>query len=79
MINFSIAGEAGSGVDVSLSVFTPRGGKIRTLLEGRLQPGDHTVTWDGRDDRGVQVPSSIYLYTLISGRERVTRKMTLCQ
>ena len=41
--------------------------------------GWHTLTWDGRDQNGVRVPSGIYLYQLRTEDTHLTRKMVLTQ
>ena len=60
-----------------LQIFDVRGRRIRTLQKGELPPGQYRFVWDGRDDRGETVNSGIYLYSLKSGTEAITRKMTL--
>ena len=62
---------------VELAVFDVSGRKIRTLVRDTRGPGDHVVTWDGTDQSGSRVPSGMYFYQLISGRESSTRKMML--
>ncbi len=63
--------------DVSLSIYSVRGKRIRTLIDSKLEAGRHEVVWDGRDDTGVLVPSGIYIYTLATGNHAVVRKMLL--
>lgn len=65
-----------SGV-ADLQVFDLRGRLVKTLLRGNLNPGDHEISWDGRDDEGRPASGGIYFYRLkFSGRE-LTRKMLL--
>lgn len=45
---------------VTLQVIDVRGRVLRTLLETTLEPGAHSMTWDGRDDAGRVLPSGIY-------------------
>ncbi|MGH7456375.1 MAG: FlgD immunoglobulin-like domain containing protein, partial [bacterium] len=71
-IQFSVL-EAGV---VQLSVYNLQGQEVRTLVFGQMNPGRHTITWNGRDNSGKIVPSGIYLYKLrVNGFEQ-TRKMT---
>jgi hypothetical protein len=49
---------------VTLQVFRPDGGLVRTLLDSEIGAGPGTVRWDGRDSRGVELPAGIYLYRL---------------
>jgi hypothetical protein len=68
---------AGGAVEVDLSVFTVRGRRVRTLVSGRVEPGPHEVTWDGRDGRALDLPSGVYLYRLETPRGASVRKMLL--
>ena len=72
-ISFSLPARA----VVSLEVFNVLGQKIRTLAEGGLEAGVHTVVFDGRDDRGQELASAMYFYRLKAGAEVRTRKMML--
>lgn len=62
---------------VLLTIYNTLGQKVRTLVNDVLNTGTHAVSWDGRDDQGRAVASSIYLYRLQAGSFSETRKMTL--
>ena len=62
---------------VSLAVFDVLGRKVATLVNERLDPGMHTTTWNGRNERGEAASSGIYIYTLRSGGSVLSRKMIL--
>jgi hypothetical protein len=62
---------------VTLRVYDVLGREIRTLVEGIVQAGVHSVGWDGKNDRGAGLPSGIYLYHLRAGSFVRTRKMLL--
>jgi len=64
-------------IEVELSIYTLRGEKVRTLLSGIKRPGTHEVTWNGRDDEGMEAASGVYLYRLKAGGSSGLRKMTL--
>jgi hypothetical protein len=72
-IKYSVAQEG----HVELGVYDLSGRLIRTLVSATRGPGEHTVTWDGRDDSGGAVPSGMYFCKYASGGESTTRKMTL--
>lgn len=73
-IPFSLAAET-AGDAVRLSIHDARGRLVRTIPAGRSVPGDHAVTWDGRDDRGDRVPGGLYLIALGAGRHRAAAKV----
>ncbi len=62
---------------VSLKVFDLRGRVLTDLIEGLLQPGRHSVFWDGRDRNGRELASGVYLYRLSTPGWSQTRKMVL--
>jgi hypothetical protein len=63
--------------EVTLSVFDIAGRKVRSLVEGPLDAGEYTVTWNGRDLAGEPVAAGIYFYRLQGARFEKTRKMVV--
>ena len=45
------------------------------LVDEIKSAGHHQVNWNGLDDSGRQVASGVYLYTLVSGSLRETKKL----
>mgnify|MGYP001226288415 CR=1 FL=1 len=45
---------------VVLSVYDKSGKPVRTIPYGRRPPGDFTVSWDGKNDAGIQLPPGEY-------------------
>ena len=72
-INFSVEHLS----EISLSIHALDGKLVRSFLLGNLQPGSHSVSWDGRDHSLSQVPSGIYIYRLQSEHHSDAGKMTL--
>ena len=70
---------AGWTAPVTLRLFNVQGQLVRTLLEGVMTPGQHSVLWNGKDERGQHVASGVYLYQVISGDYRAVRKMLLAK
>ena len=73
VIEYSMATEG----YVSIDVFNIRGQKIRTLVDGFVGVGKHSVVWNGKDDNGREVVSGIYLYVMIIGEYRDVQRMVL--
>ncbi len=64
---------------VSLRVFDVRGRMVRTLDRGSRSAGEHTIVWDGTDDRGRAVASGVYFYQLVSPDGVLRRRMVLAR
>lgn len=62
---------------VVLDVYNVVGQKIKTLDAGFRQGGEHVVSWDGTNSRGLRVSSGVYWYRLKAGNTVRTRKMLL--
>ena len=62
---------------VDLVVYDTAGRLVRVLASGSFGPGVHTQEWDGRNDRGGQVASGVYLIRLRAEGRAVTRKAVL--
>ncbi|MDX1429582.1 MAG: lamin tail domain-containing protein, partial [Rhodothermales bacterium] len=46
---------------VRVTIFDSRGRPVRHLTKGTLAAAEHTMVWDGSDDRGVRVRPGIYI------------------
>jgi len=66
-----------SDQDVNLAVYNLLGQQVRTLVNGRVVAGTHTAHWDGKNERGIDVPSGIYFYRLFTSEFAQTNKMVL--
>ncbi|MDZ4183088.1 MAG: FlgD immunoglobulin-like domain containing protein, partial [Candidatus Cloacimonadaceae bacterium] len=62
---------------VRIEIYNVKGQMIRTFENNHNQPGYYQVMWDGRDNSGRAVSSGLYLYRMISGHYRESRKMVL--
>lgn len=67
-INFNIANSA----RVELSIFNVLGQKVHTLIDGSLNAGQHSVTFDATG-----LTSGVYFYRLTAGANTATQKMLL--
>ncbi len=60
-----------------LSVYDISGRLVRTLADGAYAPGEHALTWDGKDARGQQVSSGVYFYRLEAQGQSQSRSLVL--
>jgi len=74
-IEFGVPGEAFQ--DVTLKVFNVLGQTVRELVNGQLPPGRHSITWNGKDNLGMQVSSGLYFYQLNAGEFVAIKKLIL--
>ncbi len=52
--------------DAELTIVSPAGRKIRTILRFSESPGTHEIRWDGRDDSGTLVQSGMYVCRMLA-------------
>ena len=62
---------------VILTIYNVLGQKVKTLIDGEKTAGSYTFKWDGKDDKGLNVTSGIYLITLSTGTYSQTKKALL--
>jgi hypothetical protein len=63
--------------EVTVAVYDVQGRLINTLYDGRQTAGTHNILWNGRDIRGIAVPSGVYLCRLTTGEETAVQKLIL--
>jgi hypothetical protein len=62
---------------IRLEILNLLGQKVRTLVAGQRPFGNHWTLWDGKDDSGREVASGVYIYRLVAGKYRESRKMMM--
>ncbi|MCK5145852.1 T9SS type A sorting domain-containing protein [bacterium] len=72
-ISFSVA----PATEIKLAVYSIDGRMVRVLKSGVVNTGRVSISWDGLDNSGRQAASGVYILSLISNNEVLTRKMTL--
>jgi len=60
-IDYELSGNASK---VSLEIYNADGQLLRTLTDTCKNKGDHSLSWDGCDDRGNLVPSGSYTMSI---------------
>jgi flagellar hook assembly protein FlgD len=61
--------------DVSIAIYNIRGELVRTLESGNQTAGRHETNWNGLNDGGQIVSSGIYIYSLISESQTISKQM----
>jgi hypothetical protein len=72
-----VGGAGKEGARVRLEIFNSLGQRMRLLIDGAMASGTHLPKWDGRDDRGREAASGLYLYRLEIGDFRQSRRLLL--
>jgi flagellar hook assembly protein FlgD len=65
---------------VSLKLYDVSGRLVRVLIDSKtqnLEPNTYNLTWDGKDDRGIELPSGVYFYRLETGDFQASKKLVL--
>jgi hypothetical protein len=57
------------------AVYDVTGRHVALVGAGRQDAGRHTLQWDGRDDRGVEVPTGVYFLRFEAGDRMESRKL----
>ena len=70
-ISFALAGDTG----VSLGAYTIDGRRVRSIHDGMLAAGAHTLTWDGRADDGTDAAPGVYYLRLFEGGRATTARL----
>lgn len=62
--------------DGVVRVYDVQGKVVRTLAEGRFEPGEKQLEWDGRDAAGASAAPGLYFVSATVGRESARAKIT---
>ncbi len=58
-----------------LEIVDVGGRRVRSLVDGMLEPGAHVVEWNGRNDDGYQAGAGVYFVRLRAGDQSFSRKL----
>jgi len=62
---------------VRLQIMNIRGQVVRVLIDEERPAGWYEVTWDGKNESGINVASGIYLYMIEADSKKILKKMTI--
>lgn len=60
--------------DVEVVVYSIQASVVATLFKGMQSPGNYTINWNARDDKGRQMPAGDYIGEVRIGEDRYVRK-----
>lgn len=62
---------------VHLAVYDLLGRRVNVLRDAPTAAGPHALRWEGRDERGVPVPSGVYLVRLLTPTRSAVQRMVV--
>jgi hypothetical protein len=65
------------GGDVKIEVYDLTGSLVKTIIDGSMEAGVHSVIWDGKNSDGNLVSTGVYFYKLSSDYGTSVKKMTM--
>ncbi len=63
--------------NIEIDVYSGTGEEINSIASGEFDAGMHRVKWNGKNKRGINMPSGVYLYKLKAGNSVDVKKMLL--
>ena len=62
---------------VAIAIYNLAGQKVSTLFNRFLDSGSYTITWNGLDNNGYQLPSGMYFYEMRTPSYQSIKKLVL--
>ncbi|MRR08606.1 T9SS type A sorting domain-containing protein [bacterium] len=63
--------------NVRIAVYNVAGQKVKTLVDGAMGAGYHSVSWNGRNESGQAVSAGVYLYQMQADNFSTARKLVV--
>lgn len=76
-IVYTLPASISGDLKLELAIYNATGQKVRTLTRGAQDAGTYRIAWDGKDDRGTDLASGVYMLTLSTPSARALQKMLL--
>jgi hypothetical protein len=74
-IQYDIPDRLSESVQVTVRVYNLLGDLVATIEDTKRQPGQYSIEWDGTSLSGERVSSGIYIYQMVAGGFRSTKRM----
>jgi hypothetical protein len=65
------------GSIVDINIYNVTGQLVKSIYIGQKSAGEHTLIWDGRDEKEIKVSQGLYFICLKSNGKNITQKITL--
>ena len=62
---------------VAVEIYDVQGAVVRRLGARTMDPGWHTLAWDGRDESGRTAGAGVYFVRVSAGDQRITLRVAL--
>jgi flagellar hook assembly protein FlgD len=63
--------------DLEICVYNLKGQLVKSLFNGYQQAGEHSQSWNGRDEQGQAVANGIYFYRITGSKHDSAHKTIL--
>ncbi len=65
--------------DVELNIYDVAGRLVQNIFRGEVAAGIHTLTWNGKNENGVDACSGMYFYRIQTGQKMTAGKLLLAR
>ena len=65
--------------DVTVEIYDVVGRRVRRIVSMNVPAGEHSVSFDGRDDMARLLPSGVYFYRVTAGGKTATNRMVIAR
>jgi len=69
--------QIGSFSKVTIEIYNILGQKVVSLLNEEKSAGEYSISWDGKNNRGIKVNTSVYFIRMKAGNNTFTKKIAL--
>lgn len=69
--------QIGSFSKVTIEIYNILGQKVVSLLNEEKPAGDYSISWNGKNERGIKVNTSVYFIRMKAGNNTFTKKIAL--
>jgi len=61
-----------------IEIFNAKGQKVKTLMNKKLEKGNHSIAWDGKNNQNNSVSSGVYFYRVsVNGAQKINKMLMI--